>query len=174
MQKLTLCHLCPPQRFAGYSPVNTIYWLTVTCFAHSPISFLPNSKSHPYLSPRKYIINAIANSMVGPVSTASLLISSSHMNQTCRHTQSLMACPDGLSWHLCALKTRKHIAFKLFEAIDLKLCQLWPCGCQLVCWACRWIHEYWQKCGCCFKKCGCCFKKWSGWNPTNPTGDYSP
>jgi len=56
------------------------------------------------------------------------------------------------------------VAFKLFEAIDLWLCLLWPHGCQLVCWAC---HEYWQK-------CGCCLEKRSGWNLTNPTGDYGP
>ena len=80
---------------------------------------------------------------------------------------SFLGYQDGLSWHLCALKTRKP-RFQTICSHRSLLCQLWPHGLIPVCWLRRRIRElYWQK-------CGCCLEKWSGWNLTNRTGGYGP
>ena len=59
---------------------------------------------------------------------------------------------DGLSLHLCALKTRKR-RFRTIcsrRSLALSTVATWLPR-QPVCWACHQIHEYWQKRSCCLQ-----------------------
>ena len=82
-----------------------------------------------------------------------------------KNSPSFFSYQNELSWHLRALKTRKHSFQTIWSHLSLALSTVAKCdllGAPLNSWSLT------------LQKCGCCLEKRLSWNLTNPTGHYSP